>query len=469
MTQPTAHGSHHFTDRKIRTIFPVIPFVLAACFLICTGCTSDGPEIDAETMSETVKREFLHAWNGYRTHAWGYDALLPLSMQGSNWYETSLLMTPLDAFDTMLLMGLDREAAEAKRIVFERLSFDHDIDVQVFEIVIRLLGGLLSAYQLDGDQRWLELAVDLADRLLPAFNSPTGMPYVRVNLQTGKPSSPVNNPAEIGTQILEFGTLSKLTGNQVYYDTVKKGMVALYNLRSGIDLVGTTINVETGEWQDTQSHLGGRIDSYYEYLYKAWLLFGDVDFKEMWDVHIEAINTYLADETGNGLWYGWADMHTGERTGTRYGALDAFWPGVLALSGDIDRAAALQESSFKMWNLHGIEPEQIDYKTMEVTSPGYPLRPEILESAYILYHYTRDPAYRHMGAAIVNDLIRHCRVNDGYTSIRDVRTMEKADYMESFFLAETLKYAYLLFAPEALDFESIVFNTEAHPLRNTWD
>src|SRR5438132_5699166 len=119
----------------------------------------------------------------------------------------------------------------------------------------------------------------------------------------------------------------------------------------------------------------------------------------MWLDSITAINKYLADEvprpSGSFLgplpykerWYGHVDMNTGKVTATTYGALDAFFPAVLALSGDLDRAQRLQESSFKMWIKHGIEPEEINYQTMEVTSPGYPLRPEIVESTYYLYHY----------------------------------------------------------------------------------
>jgi mannosidase alpha-like ER degradation enhancer 2 len=118
----------------------------------------------------------------------------------------------VDAYDTMLLMGLDAEAAGAKRLILDRLSFDRDISVQVFEVTIRLLGGLLSAYQMDHDPRFLTLATDLGDRLLPAFRSPTGMPFRYVNLRTGATRDSVSNPAEIGTLMLEFGSLAKLTG-----------------------------------------------------------------------------------------------------------------------------------------------------------------------------------------------------------------------------------------------------------------
>ena len=142
-----------------------------------------------------VREAFLHAWRGYEEYAWGHDALRPLSLGWRDWYETSLVMTPVDAYDTMLLMGLDDDAEKAKALIFQRLSFDHDMTVQLFEVNIRLLGGLLAAYQMDGDRRWLELATDLGDRLLPAFASPTGMPYVRVNLASGATTEAENNPA----------------------------------------------------------------------------------------------------------------------------------------------------------------------------------------------------------------------------------------------------------------------------------
>ena len=131
---------------------------------------------DKARLADRVKVEFLHAWNGYKTHAWGFDDLKPLSKSGANWYTESLLMTPVDAFSSMMIMQLSEQAKEAKSLILEKLSFDKAIEVQVFEVNIRLLGGLLSAYQLDGDARFLDLAIDLANRLLPAFDSPTGMP-----------------------------------------------------------------------------------------------------------------------------------------------------------------------------------------------------------------------------------------------------------------------------------------------------
>lgn len=432
---------------------------------------------DAEksALAAQVRQDFLHAWEGYRRHAWGHDEVRPISGKPHDWYDVSLLMTPIDALDTMALMGLKPQADEARELVATKLNLDQDIYVKDFEITIRLLGALLSNYQLSGDKRLLALADDLGRRMLPMFNSPTGMPYEYVNLKTGAVRGKTSNPAEIGTLLLEYGTLSKLTGKPVYYEKAKRAVVELYKRRSPLGLVGSSIDVETGKWGDPTAGIMGGIDSYYEYLLKCALLFDDKDCMQMWKTSIDAVNRYLADSgkyppgVSDSLWYGYADMNTGERTKTYYGALDAFFPALLALSGDVDRAKRLQDSSFRMWNLTGIEPEVLDYAKMEVVSPGYPLRPEIIESTYYLYHYTGDPKYLAMGKTYQDNIEKYCRTDIAFAELSDVPTKKKADMMESFFFAETLKYLYLLFAPpETLDFKSIVFNTEAHPLKRTW-
>lgn len=423
-------------------------------------------DINKTEYAQQVKQEFLHSWNAYKKYAWGHDQLKPLSKSFRNWYDESLLMTPVDAFDTMILMGLNEEAEETKELIFKNLSFDKNIFVQNFEITIRLLGGLISAYQLDGDKRFLDLAVDLGNRLLPAFNSKTGMPYVNVNLKTGEVKNHINNPAEIGTLMLEFGMLSKLTGNSVYYDKAKHAITEVYKRRSEIGLVGTQINVETGEWTNTNSHISGMIDSYYEYLIKAYLLFDDADFKVMYDESITAVNKYLLDSVSTGWWYAHADMNTGIKSRTVFGALDAFMPGMLVLGNDIETAEKIQESCYRMWKHFGIEPEELNYKTFEVTSPYYILRPENIESAFYLYRKTKDPTYLEMGITFFESIKKYCRIDEGYASVKSIMSKEKMDSMESFYLAETLKYLYLIFAPEeTLDLTKFVFNTEAHPFR----
>ena len=427
------------------------------------------PVVPDSVLAEHVRDSFRHAWEGYRRYAWGHDELKPLSKTSHDWYATSLLMTPVDSYDTMLLMGLRAEAAEARALIRERLSFDVDQSVQVFEIVIRHLGALLASYQLDGDSLFLRLAADLGDRLLPAFDSPTGMPYRFVNLRTGATSGPVSNPAEIGTLLLEFGTLSRLTGNPAYYDKAKRAVSEVYRRRSSVTgLVGTTIDVRTGEWQNRDSHVSGAIDSYYEYLLKSWLLFGDRDFEQMWRSSIAAVHRHLLDDRFATLWYGHADMDTGARASPRFGALDAFLPGVLALAGDTARAGRLMLSVYRMWATFGIEPEAMDYERMSVVNGGYPLRPESIESAWYLYRLTGNPLYRDMGRHMYDALVRTARTDAGFASVADVRTGELEDEMPSFLLAETFKYAWLLFAPPGVvDLERVVFNTEAHPLAHS--
>jgi mannosidase alpha-like ER degradation enhancer 2 len=424
---------------------------------------------DKAEMAKLVREEFLHAWNGYKQYAWGHDELRPLSKNYRDWHSVSLYMTPVDALDTMILMGLDEEAAKTKDFIATNLSFNQDIYVKNFEITIRLLGGLLSSHQLTGDKRLLDLADDLGDRLLPAFNSPTGMPYVNVNLKTGAVRDEQTNPAEVGTLLMEFGTLSKLTGKPVYYDKAKHALVELYDRRSSIGLMGAGINVKTGAWTDLTSNVGGGIDSYYEYLLKCWLLFGDKDCQRMWQSSIEAVNKHVADDGPAGLWYGEVDMNTGKRTGTEFGSLDAFFPGTLALGGDLDRARRLEESCYKMWTLFGIEPEELDYSKMKIAHDGYALRPEIIESAFYLYRFTSDARYLDMGGTFLNGLMKYCRTDVAYAALKSVATKEKKNAMESFFFAETLKYLYLLFAaPGTVDLGKVVFNTEAHPLRRNW-
>jgi mannosidase alpha-like ER degradation enhancer 2 len=448
----------------------LLPILVAALFPLSLFCNElRAQDLERIRLADEVRTEFLQSWNAYKKYAWGHDEVKPLSRSFRDWYGVSFSMTAVDALDTMILMGLKEEADSTRAYIVTHLSFDKDVYVKNFEFTIRFLGGLLSSYQLSGDRKLLRLATDLGDRLVHAFDSPTGMPYMYVNLKTGAVRGSVSNPAEIGTLLVEFGTLSKLTRNARYYDAAKNALRQLYNARSKIGLVGQSIDVATGSWVDPDSHISGCIDSYYEYLVKSARLFSDRECWNMWESSMKAIDAYLMDTTSDGLWYGHADMNTGKRTNTQFGSLDAFFPAVLALAGEIQRAAALQSSCLTMWRRYGIEPEQINYTTMEAVSFEYYLRPEIIESAYYLYHYTQDRRYVVMGKVFFDSLRTYCRTDAGYAELKNVATKEKSDQMESFFFAETLKYLYLLFSPpETLDFNDIIFNTEAHPLRKTW-
>src|SRR3954469_24299404 len=202
-------------------MFKVFLTLLLCCAITLVQVEPVHAQTASNRLAAEVRTEFLHAWNGYKKYAWGHDDLKPLSHSYHDWYAEPLLMTPVDALDTMILMGLKDEANSTREYIVKNLSFDKDISVQNFEITIRLLGGLLSSYQLTGDKRLLNLAEDLGNRLLPVFNSPTGLPYRYVNLRSGKVRGEVSNPAETGTLLIEFGTLSRLTRKPIFYEKAK--------------------------------------------------------------------------------------------------------------------------------------------------------------------------------------------------------------------------------------------------------
>jgi len=447
----------------------LLPLLLAACSGPSTEPAGTTTAIDSTylQLAEEVRSETLRSWRAYKQYAWGHDALKPLSRSAEDWYAQPLYISPIDAYSTLKLMGFHDEAAEIERYVVDSLSWDKDIDAKVFEVDIRILGGLLSMYELSGNPAVLARAVDFADRLLPAFNTPTGIPTYYVNLRTGKQRGDTVNVAEAGTNILELGILSYYTGDPKYYAAGKRATLAVHERRSALGLVGSDIHVRTGEWTDRTAHICAGVDSYYEYLYKAYQLFGDTTIGRVWRESIAAVNAHLPEEKDSLLWYGRSDMDSGERTSRVITLYDAFMPALLVLSGDTARAERLQHTWDVVWHQHGLEPTAYDYGTRTVRHGAYDLNPEIIESAYYLLHFTGKPLYREMAARYWASIKQHCRTEVAFTSVADVRTMEQKDYMPTFFFAETLKYLYLAFTEGdgRFNLSEHVFNTEAHPFR----
>jgi hypothetical protein len=441
--------------------------ILPALLMISACQTTEQKDRQADKiMAEKIKSEFVRSWNAYKTYAWGHDVLLPVSKGYMDWYEQSLHISPVDAYSTMKVMGLDREAAEVQHYVVDSIDFDKDLYVKTFEVNIRILGGLLAMYEFSGDKKVLLKAEDFGIRLLPAFSSMTGIPYYWVNLKTGEAKGEIVNMAEGGSCLIEMGMLSRFTGNPVYFEKAKNASMAIFNRRSSIGLVGESINVETGAWTDSISHIGCCIDSYYEYLYKGWLLFKDEDIKNAWDQSIISIQKYIADEVDSSRWYCQVNMNTGERVSRIVTLYDAFFPAVLALSGDLENAGRYQDSWNSLWLKYGLEPMVYDYDKKEIVNASYDLNPEIIESAYYLFHFTGDKKYKEMASQYFADIMAYCRTEVAYTCIKDITAKEQKDHMETFFLAETMKYLYLTFAnPEGINPDECVFSTEAHPFR----
>lgn len=423
-----------------------------------------GDALAQELVSETKR-----TWDAYKKYAWGHDVLKPLSKSYKDWYKEPLYISPIDAYSTLLLMGLKDDAKEIENYVVDSLSFDKDLDAKIFEVNIRILGGLLAMYEWSGNPAVLAKAKDFGDRMMPAFDTPTGIPKYWVNLHTGIARGDTINVAEAGTYTFEMGILSYYTKDPKYYQAGKNATLAIYNRRSALGLIGDEIDVNTGKWVSTESHICAGVDSYYEYLYKSYLLFHDPELGRIWEESVGLINKYMAEDYDGKLWYGRVDMNTGKRTSSIITLYDAFFPAILALSGDTTRAVRLQKTWNWVWDKYGIEPMVYDYKKETSTYPVYALNPEIIESAYYLYQITGDSIYYQMNKHYWQALKKYCRTDVAYTSIENVETMEQRDNMPTFFLAETLKYFYLTFSKHQnkFDFDEYIFNTEAHPFKKS--
>ncbi|KAF7295445.1 alpha-1,2-Mannosidase [Mycena indigotica] len=231
---------------------------------------ADKPKRDA------VVAAFKHAWSAYARDAMGADEYHPISHRGTNLSRSGGIgYTVVDALDTMLLMRLDKEYTQASEWVRNSLTFDRDGRdrcFNTFETTIRVLGGLLSAYHLSSDKMYLNYATDLADRLLPSFNTPSGLPHSSTNLQlrVGIPDGSVST-AEATTLQLEFRYLAEQTGNKEYWYKVEKVMQVVDKAKLPNNLVPISMNSNDGSFTPSEIRLGSRGDSYYEYLLKQYL------------------------------------------------------------------------------------------------------------------------------------------------------------------------------------------------------
>lgn len=420
-----------------------------------------------------VRNEMKRSWQSYRQYAWGDDVLLPLSKKGFNWYENSLGISPYDAYSSLKVMGLDEEADEVEQYALAK-NWDIDVSVQVFEVNIRILGGLLSMYEYSRNPKVLAKTIDFADRILPAFDSPTGLPYHSINLKTGKTSGDRGegsgtqiNVAQAATYLFEFGILSYYSHDPKYYQAAKRATKAIYERRSKIGLPGEHIDVETGEWVGTQwHHLQAGVDAYYEYMYKSWMIFPDPEIKAIWDDSIAKINQYLTDDYEGKRFYAIVDMHSGKLLKRSVSLYDAFFPAIQAISGDIENAEKNQHTWHWIWNKYGLLPTRYHYEDDRIEHANSELNPEIIESAYYLHEITGKPEYLDMVKTYWRDMKACCRNDTAFHAVSDVESKKPRDYLATYFYAETLKYFYIAFAgKDKFDFEKHVFNTEAHTFK----
>ncbi|XP_076245034.1 ER degradation enhancer, mannosidase alpha-like 2 isoform X2 [Calliopsis andreniformis] len=447
---------------------------------------------ERETLKEEARDMFYHAYNAYMDNAYPADELMPLSCKGR--YRGSepnrgdidstlgnFSLTLVDTLDTLVVLGDLEEFENAVKLVTRDVSFDTDVIVSLFETNIRMLGGLLSGHILAEylQQRadimpWyrgelLNLAKDLGYRFLPAFNTTTGIPYGRINLKHGMKGVPLEVSRETctacaGSMILEMAALSRLTGESIFEEKAQKAMDVLWRMRHrGTDLMGSVLNVHSGDWVRRDSGVGAGIDSYYEYCLKAYILLGDEKYLGRFNKHYQAVMKYVSQ----GPMLLDVHMHRPNTNSKNFmDALLAFWPGLQVLKGDIKPAVETHEMLYQVMQRHNFIPEAFT-TDFQVHWGHHPLRPEFLESTYFLYRATGDHYYLGVGRKVLKSLQTYARVPCGYAAVSDVRTNKHDDTMDSFVLSETFKYLFLLFAEPGelvLDLDEFIFTTEGHLL-----
>ncbi|EPQ01690.1 ER degradation-enhancing alpha-mannosidase-like 3 [Myotis brandtii] len=450
--------------------------------------------VEITVQTNQVLEMFDHAYGNYMEHAYPADELMPLTCRGRIRGEEpsrgdvddalgKFSLTLIDSLDTLVVLNKTKEFEDAVKKVLRDVNLDNDVVVSVFETNIRVLGGLLGGHSLaimlkeKGEyMQWyndelLQMAKQLGYKLLPAFNTTSGLPYPRINLKFGirKPEARTGTETDTctacaGTLILEFAALSRFTGATIFEEYARKALDFLWEKRQrSSNLVGVTINIHTGDWVRKDSGVGAGIDSYYEYLLKAYVLLGDDSFLERFNTHYDAIMRYISQPPLL------LDVHIHKpmlNARTWMDALLAFFPGLQVLKGDIRPAIETHEMLYQVIKKHNFLPEAFT-TDFRVHWAQHPLRPEFAESTYFLYKATGDPYYLEVGKTLIENLNKYARVPCGFAAMKDVRTGSHEDRMDSFFLAEMFKYLYLLFADKEdiiFDIEDYIFTTEAHLL-----
>lgn len=493
--------------------------VIIAAIIICGGqqCASLNPfsvnEVSAPPMNFThtlsardfvqmknvnmmqvrIKEAAKHSWDNYRRYAWGFDMLKPRSKESDHWFNLGL--TIVDGVDTLIVMGLTNDVNLAVDWIENELNFaSKNENSNCFELTIRILAGLLSAYHLTGREKLKHKAIEFGNILLHCYDTESRIiPYSDIDLRTQKAHPPQWNPhsslSEVTSLQLEFRYLTQITLDPVYEQTTFETSAHIHNLtiERGQKLLPMYINPSTGKMEESLITLGARADSYYEYLLKQYMQTG---IKWLEDDYLDSVDEIQAkmlrhtDGTNNYTYV--AEMHIYRtindtediKYNNKMDHLVCFLPGTLALGyyhfspqaseyrlkyhletqpsklnsrydKHLDLAKALARTCYHMYSNMGtgLSPEIASFVHRQTSGPisqNQPelhvqstdahniLRPEYVESIFYLYHITGLPTYRAQASQIFEAFQKYSRIPSGYSAISDVREKppENADLDE---------------------------------------
>lgn len=406
-----------------------------------------------------IEAAFKISWHAYRTYAWGYDEIKPMDA-GKNNRWGGVAVTMIDALDTAILMNMKEEVIDARQWLLYNWTFEKDHFFSVFEMSIRVLGGLLSSFELTDDSLYLEKANHVGKLLMPAFEN-DHLPYPQVNAFQRKARNGYTNVAEQGSVQLEFARLAFLTNNSRYF-TVANSWKRIFHRATH------------------PTSLNGAHDSLHEYALKLYLIGNaqDAVLRRGYNTMRKRILSHLLLRCGK-------NFFLVEKNANFMEHLACFVPGMLALGimsnatddRDRDMAAAekLTRTCYELYNTpSGLAADQFMVRTKcegcscrrHVKDYKFLLRPETIESIFYMWRLTKKVKYRIWGYNIFKKIRKHCRTPFGYTALENVYSMKKMNEQPSFWMAEVLKYLWLLFSEDnTLNINDWVFNTEAHPFR----
>jgi mannosyl-oligosaccharide alpha-1,2-mannosidase len=461
-----------------------------------------------------VKETFRRCWSSYRLRAFTKDELAPIS-GGARDSFGAWGATLVDSLDTLWIMGLEDEFAEAVNAAVD-IDFGPKIsgEINVFETVIRYLGGFLGAYDISGchDVRLLNKAVEVADMAYAAFDTPTRMPISRWSPQKAVDGEEQLAPesvliAEVASFSVEFTRLSQLTGDMRYYDAISRVTDVLDQQQGQTKLPGMwpiSVNMRKPDLTfDGFFGLGAMADSAYEYLPKMYQLLkgAGAQAKQYSKLYEYAMATAIESTLYRPMTKDKADILIassnvdGSRE-TKGQHLVCFAGGMFALGNRLFGNATHLDIGRKItdgcvWTYknapNGIMPEVFsmtpcptfeacDYTQeesewspfSEVHDTRYILRPEAIESVFYMYRITGEKKYQDIAWEMFQAIDSQTKTEFANAAIGNVMKtpVELSDSMESFWLAETLKYFYLIFdEPDRISLDDFVLNTEAHPFR----